>query len=276
MKKDKKVVRLTPTKDTLRHLYLLSGNRCAFPGCTEVMINESGQFIGEICHIEAAMPGGERFNPQMTNEDRRQFKNLMLMCHEHHVVTDDVQTYTVEKLQKMKADHEKKFSDIFEHMKTSIVDYGRTMVVRYAQNGIRLNKVLSWNLDDDELSETVSELRDVADLLSDLPVSTRQLLSIMISRSHEGPWRKWVVPIQEVENTTSLSQYQLSGHIDSLVRKEIIQAAEQNEVSGAFECELYEGKSGWNYWKDFQKFCQETGVDISEICTNLNFTVFDE
>lgn len=51
------------------------------------MVGDNGNFIGQICHIEAAEEGGERFNPNMTNEERRAFDNLMLMCYEHHVVT---------------------------------------------------------------------------------------------------------------------------------------------------------------------------------------------
>ena len=54
--------RLAPTSEVARELYLKSGNQCAFPGCEKVMINSEGTFIGQICHIEAAMPDGPRFN----------------------------------------------------------------------------------------------------------------------------------------------------------------------------------------------------------------------
>jgi hypothetical protein len=59
---DEKPKRLTPTKDTLRELYLKSGNRCAFPGCHKALFNSKGVFVGQICHIEAAESGGQRFN----------------------------------------------------------------------------------------------------------------------------------------------------------------------------------------------------------------------
>jgi hypothetical protein len=103
--------RLQPSPDTLRRLFLTSGNLCAFPGCKELMIDADGNFIGQICHIEAAEKGGERFNASMTNEDRTAFDNLMLMCYKHHIVTNEVLRYTVPKLEKMKADHEATFSD---------------------------------------------------------------------------------------------------------------------------------------------------------------------
>lgn len=49
--------RLAPTRDTVRELYLKSGNRCAFPGCNKALFNAKGVFVGHICHIEAAEPG---------------------------------------------------------------------------------------------------------------------------------------------------------------------------------------------------------------------------
>lgn len=58
-------------------LYLKSGNQRAFPGGYNAMVDDNGNFIGQICHIEAAEAGGERFNPNMTNEERRSFDNLM-------------------------------------------------------------------------------------------------------------------------------------------------------------------------------------------------------
>lgn len=48
------------------------------------MIDLAGHFVGQLCHIEAAEPGGERFNHVMTNEQRRAFENLTLICYAHH------------------------------------------------------------------------------------------------------------------------------------------------------------------------------------------------
>jgi len=111
METDALAKRKTPDKDTLRELHLKSGNLCAFPGCTHLMMNKDGEFIGQICHIEAAEEGGQRFNPAMTDDERAAFPNLMLMCYEHHVVTNNVKEFPVQRLQAMKAEHEAKFTD---------------------------------------------------------------------------------------------------------------------------------------------------------------------
>lgn len=124
MGKDKEEVkRLTPLGETLREVFLKAGNQCAFPGCNRVMMNSDGVFVGQVCHIEGAEEGGERFNENMSNEDRRQSSNLMLMCYDHHVVTNDEETYTVPVLKQMKADHEAKFTNPEVAMLKAITDH---------------------------------------------------------------------------------------------------------------------------------------------------------
>lgn len=63
--------------------------------------------VGRVCHIKAARPGGPRFDPGQTAQDRHGFDNLILLCANHHaIIDDDPEAYTVERLAKMKADHE--------------------------------------------------------------------------------------------------------------------------------------------------------------------------
>ncbi|MFP8835702.1 HNH endonuclease signature motif containing protein [Hydrogenophaga sp. XSHU_21] len=109
MSSSERVKRLTPTPETIRRLFLLSGNQCAFPGCSHPIILEDGTYVGEICHICAAEKGGERFDETQTNEGRRHFDNLMLMCRDHHVLTNDEVHFTPNRMREMKAEHERRF-----------------------------------------------------------------------------------------------------------------------------------------------------------------------
>lgn len=97
------------TPSTLKRLFGLSGNQCAFPNCRVPLVNQKNALDSNICHIEAAQEGGERFNPLMSDEDRADYENLILLCRQHHDETDDVLKYTVEVLKKMKRDHESAF-----------------------------------------------------------------------------------------------------------------------------------------------------------------------
>ncbi len=99
--------RLEPKPSTMKKLFALSGNKCAFPKCNERLVDSDYNMIAQICHIEAAEPGGERFNPNQSDEERRDFSNLILLCANHHIVTNDVIVYSVDVLKKMKAEHEK-------------------------------------------------------------------------------------------------------------------------------------------------------------------------
>lgn len=104
-------MRKAPSIPTIKSLFALSGNLCAYPNCAEALIGEDGAVLAEICHIEAAEVGGERYNPRQTDEERRSFANLIVLCRKHHVVTNNEDVYTVTKLKQMKSDHESKYKD---------------------------------------------------------------------------------------------------------------------------------------------------------------------
>ena len=94
---------------TLKRLFGLSGNQCAFPGCIKTLVNTINAKDSNICHIEAANKGGERYNFLMTDEQRADYSNLIVLCVQHHDETNDIEKYTVEVLQNMKQKHESDF-----------------------------------------------------------------------------------------------------------------------------------------------------------------------
>src|SRR5690606_7262229 len=103
------MARLKPKESVVKRLFTLAGNQCAYPGCKEYLVDELGTVIGEICHIEAAEVGGERYNEDSNDEYRRSFENLILMCSNHHKKTNNTQKYTTSLLTKYKLDHENHF-----------------------------------------------------------------------------------------------------------------------------------------------------------------------
>ena len=96
------MARKKPTQDILRALFTRSGNKCTFPGCTHPLINEKNQFIAQVCHIEGASEGGERYNSNSNDECRRSYENLLILCHQHHIETNDIDEYPTECLVEMK------------------------------------------------------------------------------------------------------------------------------------------------------------------------------
>lgn len=106
---------------TQRILFAQSGGICSMPDCNiPIVINENDDKtnIAELAHIEAYKPGGARFNPQLSEDERNAEENLMVVCKNCHKKIDDFpEIYTVEKLKQIKQEH---ISSIEMHEKNII------------------------------------------------------------------------------------------------------------------------------------------------------------
>lgn len=63
----------------------------------------------EIAHIRAAERNGPRYDPAMTDNERRSWQNLILLCTPHHNLIDKIKPgdYPIEKLATWKSDRER-------------------------------------------------------------------------------------------------------------------------------------------------------------------------
>lgn len=99
-------------RSTIRRLDTLSGNECSSPDCDKPLIaRDDKSIISKICHIEAASSDGPRYNPNMTDDERRDFSNLILLCDECHTIIDNKENendYPVSLLQDWKDTHQSK------------------------------------------------------------------------------------------------------------------------------------------------------------------------
>ncbi len=93
----------------IKVLWARSGGRCAI--CKKEIImectNNSPVPIGETAHIEGLRPNSPRYNPNMTDEERNSYENLIVVCPTCHTKIDkDPNYYTVERLRQIKREHE--------------------------------------------------------------------------------------------------------------------------------------------------------------------------
>ncbi|WNV20009.1 hypothetical protein [Bacillus sp. SI2] len=258
------VKRLAPKKAVLRELYLKSGNRCAFPDCQHSILNDKGLLVGEICHIEAAMPGGERFNPNQTNEERRAASNLVLLCHEHHIETNDVKKYTVKRLKKMKRDHEKKYSDVADKLFSSIADKTKLQEYEYCHSLKKYNKVLDLSLDKETRLEIVDEFNELVDKFRKLSPDTRGIFRIMLERAKELS-----INIDDVREVTGISINSLSKHVWFLEENGLIAEPEQDErgiIISSFSCDL---------WPSIKQYAERSAITLEEIIDSMDFSLLD-
>jgi len=97
---------------TIKKLFILSCNQCTAQNCNNPLLARDGNtIIAKICHIEAASPDGPRYNSNMTDDERRHFSNLILLCDECHSIIDNKENenkYPVYLLKQWKRDHENK------------------------------------------------------------------------------------------------------------------------------------------------------------------------
>ncbi|MGX1320772.1 hypothetical protein AB7M17_004225 [Bradyrhizobium sp. USDA 377] len=276
--------RLAPKPETLRELFLKSGNLCAFPNCTALMMNEDGVFIGQVCHIEAAESGGERFNPAMTNEQRRAYSNLMLMCYEHHRVTNDVGQYPIERLQQIKADHERRFSRPDRAILERLTDWTTTIQPKRVENLRRINEVLKWNQDDSELKEGIEELNEFIDRLQAVPIEVRRFLGQVAKRimridgtaaTEEGLHGTKIL-ISDIRDAFQLPDHTLKERVQQL---DAYRLGDLDEINSDFGLQpalrIYTLKSGWPLWLDVVAFCEATSVSLESFTEDLEFSQFD-
>lgn len=263
--------RLAPTQHVLRELYLKSGNQCAFPGCNRLIISSEGTYIGQLCHIEAASEGGQRFNSTSNNKERRSLGNLMLMCYEHHRLTDDVNLYPVERMREIKYLHEAKFSNIERLISNEIIDLSNIDTPHYPDNLRRLHTALKWDVSKDEENDIANDFSDLLDKLSKLTRETRQVLAIILKHSFKD-MGDFVCRVSELEIHASVTFHILKGHLGILERHRFIT---DNNIDG-YEVIQILSIVDWPILEDICTFISKTNDSLEDIIINLNFKIFED
>lgn len=98
------------TDKTRKILWGRSGSRCAI--CKHELVVDATavddeSVVGDECHIISSRSNGPRRDSSYPQEKLDTYENLILLCRIHHKMVDDQQeTYTVDILRQMKANHE--------------------------------------------------------------------------------------------------------------------------------------------------------------------------
>lgn len=100
---------------TRSSLALRAAHRCSFSGCGIATAgpsdagSENHVSIGVAAHIAAASPGGARYDPEMTTEQRVSINNGIWMCQTHSRLIDvNEAAYPTPLLHAMKTEHEER------------------------------------------------------------------------------------------------------------------------------------------------------------------------
>ncbi|MCC8959482.1 hypothetical protein H8B02_40595 [Bradyrhizobium sp. Pear77] len=140
-----------------------------------MLVDESGAMLGKIAHIEAAQEGGPRFNSKMSNEARRSFNNLLLVCGKHDDIIDyrpNVETYTAQTLRRFRKEHEDRFRRAERQLLEQFTDTTQASQPSYPKTLKSLADVTK----SDGLAETQEEIDGICqfiDKLKELPLQQR-------------------------------------------------------------------------------------------------------
>lgn len=167
--------RKTPLTDTLQLLYARSGNECAFPGCSHPIFNDEELYVAQLCHIKSANKGGQRYDENQSDEERRAYNNLLFLCYRHHKETDDESCYPVERMIEIKNSHERRFKEkeriLANEMLTQILSEEKTYWERqlrklFSGEDFKIKRDLSVNILElfDELNEILELIRNCCDI----------------------------------------------------------------------------------------------------------------
>lgn len=188
---------------TIKRLYSQSGNQCAFPDCKVIFTKpDVNTNLSQICHIEGANPQGQRYNSKMTDSQRASYNNLILLCANHHIETNDVNKYSVSVLKKMREDHErsvlKKISarDILNKYPSSLA-----MVINHISS-IDLNAInLNVKADVFKPSEKIdyNNILQYKPIIEEYKVYNGRLNKIYNEIEKEGSFKKEIL-LQNINN----------------------------------------------------------------------------
>lgn len=247
-------------------------------------MDADGVFVGQVCHIEAAEEGGERFNTDMTNEERRAASNLMLMCYEHHRVTNDVERFTVEILRGYKKDHESRFSRPDRAILERLTDWTRLEDPTETRNLKRMNEVLGWGLAEKELQGSAQIVNSLIAKLRVVPVDLRRFVGAVAMRMYRV--RDTNAVESRILGNDKILASDLRGAL-LLGDSAIAQRANEMEAYGVGGLgEIYQNDvpqpaiflariKGWPFWLELAQFCERVPEDMDAFTVGLDFGRLD-
>ena len=136
--------RVNPTSQTRLRLFSDSAGHCHRPECRRPLFSEEGQadyHIAEMAHILAANDGGPRAAPELAEESRASYCNLILLCPNCHTMIDKCpDQFPDAVLREWKLHHK---SLIYEAMGVQTVS-SRNEALQFVEPLLRANRLIHY------------------------------------------------------------------------------------------------------------------------------------
>lgn len=275
--------RKAPSANTLRELYVLSGNLCANPKCKTVIVNTNGTVVADVCHIKAEKPDGARYDKKLSEADRRASANLLLLCRTCHKLVDTEEAkYTVAILTKWKMDRERHFAAVGELLRQryiqEITDEFATTDFTEPRSMKSFVKFLDLKGSTHSIDKSVpDEVAEYAKRLRKLSQPDRELMCAIVERalslSRSDRYGISVHPDDLktiIIDNKRLSDYRISKLANTLDRMQLgsLDADEEPRLyiaPPAEECR----------WSRISQFLSEREKDLRAVICDLQFGLLD-
>jgi hypothetical protein len=244
------------------------------PNCKEVIVDPSGAMLGKVAHIHAAEPGGARYSPSMSDEDRRGFENLFIVCGKHHDFIDykeNEKDYPAELLRKYKHTHESRFRTAERQLLQQFIDSTQTSQPTYPVHLNALFKALNYS-EVEEIEDEVRGIRDFIDNLRELPLTERNFALAVAERMRRRG--RDTLPVDDVMGALRLSATALKRHM-KLLEDHGLGSIDEGSEPNSYFVTLSERERGGNPWIEILDFCDATGHSSDELVHDLNFALYD-
>lgn len=222
------------------------------------------------------MPGGPRFNQDMSNEERRAKENLVLLCGQHHVETHDEDEWPVEKMAQMKSEHEDHFRGTNPAIPASVIgDITNSVASGEPQNLTTFGQFVDSDLTPEQNRQTLEDyILPLVEGMSKIPPKTRSLLSIVIDRGE--PFDGGIgLPVDELEQVTGLGRNELRPHFDTMAKYGVARITEDYDFDNPRDWAATFSIDGWCFWDTLAEFCEFEGLQMSDFVRDLRFDLLD-
>ncbi len=267
---------------TLKSLFALSGNQCAYGACRHPVIDEFGSVVAQIAHIKGVKPTSARYEQCANDEELRDVGNLVLLCNAHHIATDDVSVWTVEKMRAMKTAHENRFGGVVAGLRAQVEDQTTATVVRPPKNLGKLHEAIGLNLEPEELAKQVQLYAQALERFARLPPDALSVIATSLAHGKSDSARpeRYEVTVGMLKQVLGVESATLDALLNILVLQDY--AWLEGEHRDGYRPELWltlkggvPGTDAEMLWADVGAAIERLGASAVTLLVDLDWRQID-
>lgn len=178
----------SPDAHTQRRLFAASAGYCQNPGCAnELFVDAAGKsiHIAEMAHVFAATDGGPRTNPNLSQDERGAFENLIMLCANCHTMVDKApEAFPDKMILNWKREHENKLKGLFGVVKFGDRANARQAVEPLLAKNHAIFKQYGPHIDAANNPESGAAERWKRKMLTGILPNNRRMLAILDTNHH--------------------------------------------------------------------------------------------